>query len=176
MNPNIPRLVYLLRHAKSDWSDPATGDHERPLARRGRRDAQRLAEYFRRNAISPQLVLCSSAVRARQTLAPIAAAIHIHEDRVEVEPALYGAAAAEILGRLRRVGERIRSVLVVGHNPGLQDLAVDLVGDDRALLGALREKFPTGALAVVVFDGASWSELSPLTASVSSVTVPRQLP
>jgi phosphohistidine phosphatase len=168
--------VYLLRHAKSDWSDPTAGDHDRPLARRGRRDAQRLADHFRRDAIAPELVLCSSAVRAQQTLAPIAAAAGIAADRIRVEEGLYGAAAVEILARLRRIDAATRSVLVVGHNPGLQDLAIELAGDDRALLGAVREKFPTGALAVVSFAGAAWTELSPLTASVTSLTVPRALP
>ena len=121
-------------------------------------------------------MLCSSAVRAQQTLAPIVAATGIGDDRVHFEPALYGAAADVILARVRRTDEAVRSVLVVGHNPGLQDLAVELAGDDRVLLGVLRDKFPTGALAVVAFDGTSWHDLSPLTASVTSLTVPRQLP
>jgi phosphohistidine phosphatase len=128
------------------------------------------------DAIAPELVLCSSAVRAQQTLAPIVAATGIGDDRVHFEPALYGAAADVILARVRRTDEAVRSVLVVGHNPGLQDLAVELAGDDRVLLGVLRDKFPTGALAVVAFDGTSWHDLSPLTASVTSLTVPRQLP
>jgi phosphohistidine phosphatase len=115
-------------------------------------------------------------VRARQTLAPIAAAAGIGDDRVRVEPALYGAAAGEILARLRRIDDAVLSVLVVGHNPGLEDLAVELAGGDGAVLRALEDKFPTGALAVVTFDGTSWPELSSATASVTSLTVPRQLP
>ena len=128
------------------------------------------------DAIAPELVLCSSAVRAQQTLAPIAAAAGIGDDRVSVEPSLYGAGAEEILALLRRIDETIRSVLVVGHNPALQDLAIELAGDDGALLRALEDKFPTGALAVVAFEGASWRDLAPATASVTSLTVPRQLP
>ena len=115
-------------------------------------------------------------MRARQTLAPVAAAAGIGDDRVRVEPSLYGAAAGEILTRLRRIDDTVRSVLVVGHNPGLEDLAVELAGGDGALLGALEDKFPTGALAVVTFDGTSWPELSSATASVTSLTAPRQLP
>jgi phosphohistidine phosphatase len=121
-------------------------------------------------------VLCSSAVRAQQTLAPIVAAAGIGEDRIHVESRLYGATAGEILARLRRIDGAIHSVLIVGHNPGMQDLAAELAGDDGAPLGALQDKFPTGALAEVVFHGSSWQDLSPLTGSMSSLTVPRQLP
>jgi phosphohistidine phosphatase len=172
---SIPRHLYLLRHAKSSWDDPTLADHDRPLNPRGRQAAQRLAEYFRRAAIRPQLVLCSSAARARETLEPISAAMQL-DDRTQLESALYGATAEQLLARLRTVEQQVTSVLLVGHNPGLEDLALELAGDDPGLIAQLREKFPTGALAEVVSDCDSWSDLAPRTAHVVSLTVPRDLP
>jgi len=134
-----------------------------------------MAEHFRRTAIRPELVLCSSAVRARQTLAPIAAAMDL-EERTEIESGLYGAPAEQLLARLRTVEDRVTSVLLIGHNPGLQDLALDLAGEDREVRTRLREKFPTAALAEVISDSAVWPDLSPRTAHVASLTVPRELP
>jgi phosphohistidine phosphatase len=164
-----------LRHAKSSWDDPTLEDHDRPLAPRGRETAQRLAKHFRRAAIRPQLVLCSSAARARQTLAPISEAMGL-EDRTQIESALYAATANQLLARLRTVDQQVMSVLVIGHNPGLQDLALELAGADPEVVIQLGEKFPTGALAEVVADSGAWSDLTPTTARVASLTVPRDLP
>jgi phosphohistidine phosphatase len=115
--------LYLLRHAKSSWDDPALADHDRPLAPRGRRNASALAEHVRREAITPALVLCSTAVRARETLAVVLPAIDV-EAEIRLEDGLYGASADDVLARLRSV--TAESVLVVGHNPTLEDLAARL--------------------------------------------------
>jgi phosphohistidine phosphatase len=98
------------------------------------------------------------------------------EDRVHVESGLYGATAEQILARVRTVDQHVTSVLVVGHNPGLQDLALELAGDDPDAVTRLSEKFPTGALALVVLAGDLWSRLSPGTVHLASMTVPRDLP
>jgi phosphohistidine phosphatase len=172
---SIARYLYLLRHAKSSWDDPALEDHDRPLTPRGRKAAQRLAEHFRRRAIQPQLVLCSSASRAQQTLAPISAVMHL-ESRTHVESGLYAATAEQLLSRLRAVDPQVTSVLVIGHNPGLQDLTLELAGDDFEIDVEPREKFPTGAIAELVADRDDWAHLSPGTAHVASLTVPRDLP
>lgn len=170
----IARHLYLLRHAKSSWEDPGVADHDRPLNPRGRQAAERLAEHFRKESIRPQLVLCSSAVRAVQTLAPISAAVGL-ADRTEVDPGLYVAAARDLLDRLRELDERVSSVLLVAHNPGLQHLALVLAGDDPAVVARLSEKFPTGALADVVFESNGWSDLAPGLSRVASLTFPRDL-
>jgi phosphohistidine phosphatase len=98
------------------------------------------------------------------------------ENRTEFEPGLYGATADQLLTRLRTVDPRVRSVLLIGHNPGLQDLAVELAGDDPEVVIQLQEKFPTGAMAEVVSDCDAWSDLTPGMARVASLTVPRNLP
>jgi phosphohistidine phosphatase len=97
-------------------------------------------------------------------------------DRTQVEPGLYAATAEQLLVRLRTLDQEVTSVLVIGHNPGLQDLALELAGDDPEVVVQLREKFPTGVLAEVVADCDAWSDLTPGTAHVASLTLPRDLP
>jgi phosphohistidine phosphatase len=133
------RTLHLLRHAKSSWDDPSLADHDRPLAGRGRRDAKRIAEHIRRSGIEPELVLCSTAARTRETLALVEPALG--SPAVELEDDLYGASADELLARIRRVPDAVGSVLVIGHNPGLHELALALAPDGPF------GKFPTGALA-----------------------------
>jgi phosphohistidine phosphatase len=165
------RTLYLLRHAKSSWDNPALADHERPLAPRGRRAAKRIAEHMLRSGIEPELVLCSTAVRARQTLELVRAAIP--GSSVALEAALYGASADELLARVRRLPDAVGSVMLVGHNPGLQDLALLLAaGDGEA--ARVEAKFPTGALATLTLR-TTWSGLAPAGATLAAVTVPREL-
>src|SRR5262245_29809534 len=120
--------LHLLRHAKSSWDDPALPDHERPLAPRGRRDAKLIADHLLRERIAPELVLCSPALRTRQTLELVRP-----PGTIELEDALYGASSEELLARLRTVPGSVESVMLIGHNPGLQDLALDLAAGGGGL-------------------------------------------
>ena len=164
-------FLYLLRHAKSSWADPGLPDHERSLAPRGEQAARRIAGYIRQERIRPGLVLCSTAVRARRTLEIIAPALG-EATAVRLEDRLYGAGAEDLLSRLREVPDDVDAVLVVGHNPGLQDLAVELAGGgDARALRRLNEKFPTGALASLTTPGR-WTELGTGTARLVSLILP----
>ena len=166
------RTLLLLRHAKSDWGDPGLPDHDRPLAPRGVRAGPRILAHLEAEA-RPDLVLCSSARRTRETLALVRPGLGDTPD-VRIEDDLYGAPAAAILTRLHRVDPPVRSVLVIGHNPGLEDLTVALAGDaDEAALEQLQRKFPTGALAVLDVS-TGWAELGPSAARLSRVEVPRR--
>ncbi len=97
-------------------------------------------------------------------------------DQIRVESGLYAATAERLLTRVQAVDDQVASVLVVAHNPGLQDLALELAGDDPEISIQLWEKFPTGALAEVVSDCQAWSDLAPETGHVASLTIPRDLP
>jgi phosphohistidine phosphatase len=165
------RSLYLLRHAKSSWDDPALADHERPLAPRGRRDGKLIAAHLRSKGIAPELVLCSSAARTQVTLESIRPALG--DAAVSVEDGLYGASAHELLGRLRAVPDEAASVLVIGHNPGLHELALALAapGGER---DRLREKFPTAALATLELPG-DWASLAPGAATLAAYVVPKEL-
>lgn len=170
----VSRRLRLLRHAKAVRGDPFAGDHDRALAPRGRRACAALAEHLRRTGVSPQLVLCSSARRAVETLDGVRPGL---PDRVaaSVEPGLYGASVPALLQRLREVGDDVTEVLVIGHNPGLEDLAGDLAGGgDPALAARLRERYPTGGLVTLGFTGP-WRGLGPGAATLDGFVTPGDL-
>jgi phosphohistidine phosphatase len=166
------KQLFLLRHAKSSWDDPELDDHDRPLAPRGRRATELIAKYLRREGIVPDLVLCSSALRTRQTLERIAPAWG-DDVRVEVEAELYAASAGELLERLRAVADDVESVMLIGHNPGIEELALSLAGSGDEL-PALRRKYPTAALATLEVDGP-WRDLAPGGAELTDFVKPKQL-
>jgi len=162
----------VLRHAKSSWDDPAQRDHDRPLAPRGKRAVKLLAEYVERNAIEPELVLCSTARRTQDTLAGVSPG-----GEALIEPELYTATVGELIERLRRVPAGLGSVMVIGHNPTMQMLVLRLSRDHGPLadrLADVRRKFPTGALATLTFAN-EWSELAPSCAELSDYVRPKAL-
>jgi phosphohistidine phosphatase len=164
--------LYLLRHAKSSWADPTLLDHERPLSPRGRRDAKRIADHLLRLGIAPALVLCSTSRRTRETLALVRPALDA--STVSIESMLYAASAETLLERLHAVPEEVASVMLIGHNPGLEDLAV-LVASDGPELGRLETKFPTAALATLTLPTATWQSLSEADAVLAAYVVPKEL-
>jgi len=170
------RQLLLLRHGKSSWDRLDLDDVERPLAPRGERAAAKVANWLRTSSLDPQLVLCSPAVRAVQTLDTIRPVLDASAT-VVFEAALYGAGARALLRRVRQVPDAVDAVLVVGHNPGMHDLAVSLAGTvDVELRSQLSAKFPTGALAVLECAAGSWGDLAPGSARLAELVLPRRLP
>jgi phosphohistidine phosphatase len=149
------KRVYMLRHAKSSWKDGSLPDRDRPLAGRGRRAAKAMARYLEAEGIRPDLVLCSSARRTRETLELAKGA---WGDGVEtnVGEALYGASESELLAHLKALPEEVGSVMMIGHNPGLEDLALALASDGAGL-ARMSEKYPTAALATIDLPAKRWS-------------------
>ena len=151
--------LWLLRHAKSSWDDPDIADHDRPLAPRGERDAAMMGAYLDREAIRPALVVCSSGLRARQTLAGVLAGLGTEID-VRIEPGLYTFDATVLLGRLQAIpGGDVSSAMLVGHNPAIQDLTLLLAGRGSGLRD-VQGKFPTCGLAEIDLPSTAWRELS----------------
>jgi phosphohistidine phosphatase len=168
------KRLWLLRHAKSSWDDPGLPDRLRPLAPRGLRTVAAVARHLRAAAVAPDLVLCSPARRAVQTWEGVAPGVP-PDTAVEIDEAIYHADSDELLARLRDVRSGIGSVLLVGHNPGLQELALDLAGSgDTGLRERLLTKFPTGALATLEVPG-DWQDLTWGAASLLGFVVPQQL-
>src|SRR4051794_35982425 len=170
------KTLYLLRHAKSSWDDANVSDHDRPLSARGARAARRIAGHFRRAHIRPDLVLCSSAVRTQETLGALAPVLD-DGPKVHVEAELYGASEYELLARARRVPEAVNAVLIIGHNPGIEDLATYLDdGTNPDVSARFREKFPSGGLVTLVCRSDRWRELTGGSSRAASFVVPRELP
>lgn len=160
------KRLWLLRHAKSSWDDPALADHDRPLAPRGRKAAELIGAHLRREQIRASLVVCSSALRARETLELIRAS-----GEIRIERELYAATANQLLERLHRVPDELDAVMLIGHNPGIQDLTVGLLGDAG---GPPARKFPTGALATLTFT-VPWGALEPRRAELAAFVTPKEL-
>ena len=165
--------LWLLRHAKSSWDDPHLTDHDRPLAPRGERDADRMAEFMAGSWVRPALILCSSGLRARQTLGRVFPAIG-EMFVVRVEPALYVFDQAPLLSRLRTVLDDVPSVMLVGHNPALQELALTIAKDGDAI-EEVATKFPTCALAEFELHVDSWRDVAPASGTLTRLVVPRDL-
>jgi phosphohistidine phosphatase len=166
------KTLLLLRHAKSSWDDPSLDDRSRPLASRGRKALPLLARHLEEAAPAPELVLCSSALRARETLEGVQPGLGGAE--VRIEPGLYLAGGDELVDLLRALPGDPGTVMLVGHNPGLQELVLELAasGDD---LERVRAKFPTGALATLQLEIEAWGDLEPGTGRLAALVVPREL-
>lgn len=171
--PAPAHRLLVLRHAKSSWNNAYLADFDRPLAPRGRRAAEAMAAHLA-TVEPPALVLCSPARRAQDTLDFLRPHLPDSTD-IRLEDDLYGASAPFLLARLRQVGGEVPKVLLVGHNPGLEDLvrALGRHGDPE-LIARVQAKFPTAAAATLAFDGP-WTTLGPGGARLEAFVVPADL-
>jgi phosphohistidine phosphatase len=165
----------VLRHAKSSWDDAALADFDRPLATRGKNTAPRIGEELVRRGWLPEAALVSPSRRTRQTWDLVAGELP-HPPDPDFRKALYDAPAEQLLAELRKTPETVGTLLVIAHNPGLQDLVLSLAADssDQQAVDKVRAKFPTAALARLVFDG-NWQTLSPRAARLTHCLQPKSL-
>ena len=170
----VVKRLFLLRHAKSSWDDPNLSDHDRPLAPRGRKASRRIASYMKDKGFEPSIVLCSSALRARQTW-EIAASAFDKRTAVEIDPSLYRAGTEELMSRLRSIRPEASSILLIGHNPAMHELVLTLASQGEQL-ESIRKKFPTAALAVLDARISHWEELEPAAAELIDFVNPKRLP
>ena len=162
----MTKILTLMRHAKSSWDNPALSDFERPLNARGKRSAKILGDWLRETHNVPDEVYCSTALRTQETLEGLAI-----QAEVVVSDSLYHADAK----RLKRVlgTSHSRHLLVVGHNPGIQEFAASLVTDPPRHPRFV--DYPTGATLVLEFDIESWSEIEQSLGKVQAFVTPRDL-
>lgn len=167
------RRLLLLRHAKSAYPQ-GVGDIDRPLNPRGREAAPLMGAYIAREALTPDHVMVSPARRTQETWEAVRG--ELPETPMETVPSIYEAPAARILDAIRSAPAEARTLLVIGHNPGLGDLALRLVGEGpKELRNDLREKFPTAALAVLEFDAVGWEDIAAGAGRLLRFVRPRQL-
>ena len=153
------RRLLLLRHAKSDWPG-GIDDHDRPLAKRGRRASPGMGKYMSDEGLRPDLAIVSTARRAQETW-ELARLAFVDKVVQRDEPRIYEARADAILDVVRETKAGVQVLLLVGHNPGFQDLALKLIGKaSQSDLARLRRKYPTAGLVVIDFDVGRWSEAS----------------
>ncbi|MGW0209610.1 SixA phosphatase family protein [Streptomyces sp. NPDC003233] len=168
---SLRRLV-VLRHAKSAWPE-GVEDHRRPLARRGLRDAPAAGRALAEADCLPDLALCSPAVRARRTW-ELASAEWGTPPPVRYDRRLYAAGVPELLEVVHEAPPEVETLLLIGHNPGLEELVLELARDGlEDTLERVRTKFPTSAIAVLSWHGTGWPALGPGTALLTSLIVAR---
>ncbi len=163
LSSDTTRRLMLLRHAKSDWPD--VPDHDRPLAKRGRKDAPAVGRWLRGRGYLPDVVVCSTARRTRQTW-ELAAPELGGSPSVHFEPRAYAASAQTLLYLARELPGRCQAALLIAHNPGIEDLA--------NALADVELRFPTAAVAVFEFTG-DWPELAPGRAHLLDFTTPADM-
>jgi phosphohistidine phosphatase len=165
-----------MRHAKSSWDEPTLDDHERPLSKRGAKSAPEIAKYLRREELWPDLVLCSGSVRTRATLPLLLAESNRPAPEIRYDDSLYLALPETMLALVQQTGGAAAHVMVIGHNPGMHALALELTGGgDRKAIAGLAREFPTAALAVFTFDAARWSEIKSGAGRLEHFATPRRL-
>jgi phosphohistidine phosphatase len=167
------RRLMLLRHAKAAPPD-GLKDLDRPLAKRGKAAAERMAAYLADEQLFPDLAVVSPARRTRETFAPVAS--KLGEVPVRFEPRLYEASAERLLAVAREAEPGVAGLLMIGHNPGFQELARMLVGyGDRYAFARMGQKYPTAALAVIDFDGEDWRGLKAGSGRLERFVTPASL-
>jgi phosphohistidine phosphatase len=165
------KTLLLLRHAKSSWDDPAKRDFDRPLAPRGERDAPRVGRALRESGVNVDLVVASPAARARRTAELVSAAAKLTAP-LRFEEAIYEAPMSAIVAVVRGLPDDVETALMVGHNPGYEDLIGALVGGATS---NARIRMPTGALACIDLDVARWRDAAPGGGMLRWLVVPRVL-
>jgi phosphohistidine phosphatase len=166
------RQIWLLRHAKSSWDDPSLADVDRPLSSRGVRAAAAMAAHLA-TLDTPRLVLCSVGLRTRQTLAAVLPSLGAPLE-IQIEPDLYTFDADVLIRRLRRLDGAVSSVMVVGHNPALEELATALSATSN-LRERLDQKFPTAALATIELPDGQWATLGDGAGTITRFVTPSDL-
>ncbi|MQA02981.1 MAG: histidine phosphatase family protein [Streptosporangiales bacterium] len=165
------RRLVVLRHAKSDWP-VGVDDHERPLGARGRKDAPAAGRWLRDTGWPLDHVRCSTAVRARDTWQLAAAELPVPPEAV-FDDRVYDASVPALVDVLRAVPQTAGTAVLIGHNPGLQELVLTLAGDPgAAVFHRVQVKFPTSAIAVLTLPG-EWAALEPANATLTQLAVPR---
>ncbi len=169
------KRLYLLRHAKSDWNHPDLPDDERGLSPRGRQAAAAMGRYMRREGLTPALAVSSTARRALETWELLAPELKA-EIPLETSTKLYLATPARLLKTVHGLADKWPSAFLLGHNPGIQAFALELVGGGRSPPRArLASKYPTAALAVFDFEISHWSDLAGGMGVLERFIVPRDL-
>ena len=170
------KTVYLLRHAKSAWGPEFSADFERPLAPRGHKAAARMGRELKARGYIPDLVLCSQARRAVETWRLVAPELDA-EVPEKIMRSLYLAPPSRLIGVIHRQPDDLGSVMLIGHNPGMENLAAALAGPDSEpdALARMARKFPTAALALLRFEIAAWSKAEPGCGTLTHFIQPRDL-
>ena len=161
------KTLFILRHAKSSWKDESLPDFERPLNRRGKQASEKIARYLKHEQIVPDLILCSPAVRARETVERVSHAAKLDVE-IRFDQRIYEAGGLRLLEVVSQIENERKSVMLVGHNPGLEELLMLLTGSS--------ERLPTAALARLEIKSSKWANAADRRARLAWLVEPGDLP
>ena len=169
------KRLAVLRHAKSSWADPNLDDFNRPLNERGWKAARRIGREMKRRGMRFDLVLASTAARVRETIDGVREHFDL-EAEIRFEPRMYLADAEVLLSLIHALPESANAPLLVGHNPGLQRLLIELTHEEKkGLRNRVVAKFPTGALAVVELEARRWPDVAYGSGEIAELILPKEL-
>jgi phosphohistidine phosphatase len=160
------RTLYLLRHAKSSWKDATLPDFDRPLKDRGRKAAKRVGKHLKREKLSDPVVVCSPAVRTRETAEIVLKHAHVGA-QVRFEERIYEASLRDLVQVVSEILDEKQLAILIGHNPGFEELLAYLTGEGR--------RMPTGALAKINFEVESWKDIKEDQGRLAWFVTPKQL-
>jgi phosphohistidine phosphatase len=170
------KTLYILRHAKAEAGASYQDDHQRPLNERGHEAAGVMGKYLLKSGIRPELVMCSTAERAMQTFAHVQEAYNKHPLAVEYTEQLYLASANEMLKLIAETAEKVTHLMLVGHNPGLHQLALKLAkSGDETVMDSLTLKYPTCTFAAFDLGEINWREAGRCDSRMTAFVTPHTL-
>ena len=161
------KILYLVRHAKSSWSSPGLGDRERPLNKRGQKDAPQMGTRLKHRSACPNLILTSPANRAQSTAALIAAELEPPHPEVSVHAQIYGASPSDLIDLLRNVDNKHVQVMLIGHNPDMTDLV-------NRLAGYCTDNLPTCSIATLEFATDDWHDIGTVAVRLIDLDYPKK--
>lgn len=164
----MKRTLVMIRHAKSSWANPLQSDYERPLNERGQHDAPMMGERLKRQNILPDLVIASPAKRAKQTAKKIAAAIGYDEDKIQWQEKLYHCIPSVFEEVLHEVGDDVKTVFIVAHNPGITEFANEVSAKFKI------DNMPTCAVVGIEFETDQWNEFTNASKKVFLFDYPKK--
>ena len=161
------KTLFLIRHAKSSWDDTALPDKDRPLGDRGKRDAPKMGKRLAKRHVKPDLILSSPALRARSTAEIIAKKLDYERKNIVVDDRVYAGEVDDLLNVIHKLGDKLKRVMLFGHNPELTELAGRLSSEITHM--------PTCAVAEFTFDAKSWSNIGKAKLSKVALDYPKRL-
>jgi phosphohistidine phosphatase len=167
------KRLFLLRHVKSSWDDPSLPDFDRPLSKRGRRAGTAMGRHMADEGLLPSVVLCSTARRARDTWRQVSAEWN-EPPKPQFDDRLYMADSGTMRDLLAELPDDANPAMVIGHNPGMAALALELAAATRsATVARMRAKYPTGGLAIFDLAIERWSAIAPHSGKLIEFVTPR---
>lgn len=164
------KTVYIVRHAKSSWSDPYIPDHFRKLIPEGEERTLKIAKHLRMKFVNPELMITSSATRAQETAKLIAKELHFPWDQININATFYKADKEDVIETLNELPDEVESVMIFGHNPTFTDLVNSFLAPEEQI-----SKLPTSAVAAFRFKTEHWEEIESVKHHLEFLISPKDL-